>query len=77
MVRVAMAFALYKKGHVTYLGRLIDFIDSDSWPRRSRDTSWSSDRLSSPWPSSGLQEPDADARRNLVRFSVRSAISPP
>ena len=30
MVRAAIAFALYKKGHVTFLGRLIDFADSDA-----------------------------------------------
>ena len=29
MVRAAMAFALYKQGHVTYLARLIDFADDD------------------------------------------------
>ena len=29
MVRAAMSFALYKKGHASYLGRLIDFMDSD------------------------------------------------
>ena len=29
MVRAAMTFALYKKGHPNYLGRLIDFMDSD------------------------------------------------
>ena len=30
MVRAAMAFALYKKGHPNFLGRLIDFLDSDN-----------------------------------------------
>ena len=29
MVRAAMTFALYKKGHPNYLARLIDFMDSD------------------------------------------------
>ncbi len=29
MARAAMAFALFKKGNPTYLGRLVDFLDSD------------------------------------------------
>jgi HEAT repeat protein len=29
MVRAAMAFALYKKGHVSYLERLVDFMDDE------------------------------------------------
>ena len=58
MVRAAMAFALYKKGHVTYLGRLIDFADArSSWHRSSRDTSSSSGRRSFRWSSSGCRSP--------------------
>ena len=66
MVRAAVAFALYKKGQVNYLNRLIDFARDDRL----------SPQLQGYFVELGpaviadvvvrLQEPDPDTRRNLV-----------
>ena len=63
MVRAAMTFALYKKGHVTYLGRLIDFVDGNQTgpaapgllhrARAVRDVRQWSSGCRSPTPTSG------------------------
>ena len=66
MVRAAMAFALYKKGHVTYLGRLIDFIDSDRLAPQIQGYFMELGPTVIPLAVVRLQEPDADVRRNLV-----------
>ena len=67
MVRAAMAFALYKKGHVTYLGRLIDFAGSDMPGAAAPGVLRGARAVGDPPVALvRLQEPDADVRRNLV-----------
>jgi HEAT repeat protein len=66
MVRVAMAFALYKKGHVTYLGRLMDFMGSDKLAPQIHGYFMELGSMAIPLALVRLQEPDADVRRNLV-----------
>jgi len=66
MVRAAMAFALYKKGHVTFLGRLIDFTDSDRLaPQILGYFVELGPSVIAP-AVVRLQESDVDVRRNLV-----------
>ncbi len=66
MVRAAMAFALYKKGHVPYLGRLIDFVDSDQLVPQIQGYFVELGPSVIPLAVVRLQEPYDDARRNLV-----------
>jgi HEAT repeat protein len=66
MVRVAMAFALYKKGHVTYLGRLMDFVDSDRLAPQIQGYFVELGPTAIPLAIVRLREPDTDVRRNLV-----------
>jgi HEAT repeat protein len=66
MVRVAMAFALYKKGHVTYLGRLIDFTNTDQLTLQIQQYFVELGPSVVPLAITRLHEPDVDARRNLV-----------
>ncbi len=66
MVRAAMTFALYKQGHVTFLGRLIDLTDSDSLAPQLQGYFL---ELGPPVLApvvARLQEPDDDVRRHLV-----------
>ena len=66
MVRAAMSFALYKKGHPTYLGRLIDFMDSDQLaPQIYGYFVELGPSIAAP-AVVRLKEPDVDVRRNLV-----------
>jgi len=66
MVRAAMAFALYKKGHASFLGRLIDFLDSERMAPQIQGY------LLELGPSvvgpvvPRLQEPDEGVRRHLA-----------
>ena len=66
MVRVAMAFALYKKGHVTYLGRLMDFVDSDKLVPQIQGYFVELGSVAIPLAVVRLRESDVDVRRNLV-----------
>ena len=66
MVRAAMTFALYKKGHVTYLGRLIDFADGNKLAPQLQGYFIELGPSVVPPVVIRLQEPDADVRRNLV-----------
>jgi HEAT repeat protein len=66
MVRVAMTFALYKKGHVTYLGRLMDFINSDKLAPQIQGYFLELGPTVIPLTLVRLREPDADVRRHLV-----------
>ena len=66
MVRAAVAFALYKKGHVTFLGRLIDFADSDSLAPQLQGYFAELGPSAIPLVVVRLQEPDVEVRRNLV-----------
>jgi HEAT repeat protein len=66
MVRVAMAFALYKKGHVTYLGRLMDFVDSDKLAPQIQGYFVELGSVAIPLAVVRLRESDVDVRRNLV-----------
>ena len=66
MVRAAMTFALYKKGHASYLGRLIDFMDSDRIIAADLRLLPRARPLGLPPAVVRLQEPDVDVRRNLV-----------
>ena len=66
MVRAAMTFALYKKGRVTYLGRLIDFADGNKLaPQLQGYFIELGPSVIAPVVVR-LQEPDGDVRRNLV-----------
>ncbi len=66
MVRAAMTFALYKKGHPNYLGRLIDFMDSDRlMPQIYGYLVELGPSIVAP-AVVRLKEPDDDVRRNLV-----------
>ena len=66
MVRAAMTFALYKKGHPNYLGRLIDFMDSDRlMPQIYGYLVELGPSIVAP-AVVRLKEPDVDVRRNLV-----------
>ncbi len=66
MVRAAMTFALYKKGHATYLGRLIDFADGNKLAPQLQGYFIELGAQVIPPVVVRLQEPDADVRRNLV-----------
>lgn len=66
MVRAAMAFALYKHGHVTYLARLIDFAGSDKLQPQLQDYFIElGSSVVSPVVTR-LQEPDDDVRQHLA-----------
>jgi HEAT repeat protein len=66
MVRAAMSFALYKKGHVSFLARLIDFADAD--PLGPQLQEYFADLGPSVVPTvvTRLQDTDAGVRRNLL-----------
>ena len=66
MVRAAMAFALYKKGHVSFLGRLIDFTDSDQLAPQLLGYFVELGSSVVPPVVIRLAEPDDDVRRHLV-----------
>ena len=66
MVRAAMTFALYKKGHASYLGRLIDFMDSDRIMPQIYGYFLELGPSVVPPAVVRLKEPDVDVRRNLV-----------
>jgi HEAT repeat protein len=66
MVRAAMAFALFKKGHVSYLARLIDSVDSDQLAPQVQGYLLELGPSVLSLAVVRLQEPDADSRRNLV-----------
>ena len=66
MVRAAMAFALYRKGHVGYLARLIDLMDSDQMLPQISGYFMEIGPSLVPDAVVRLQEPDPDVRRNLV-----------
>jgi HEAT repeat protein len=66
MVRAAMAFALYKKGHVSFLGRLIDFSDADALAPQLQEYFIELGPSVVPPVVTRLQDPDADVRRNLL-----------
>jgi HEAT repeat protein len=83
MVRVAMSFALYKKGHPTYLGRLIDFMDSDQVAPQIYGYFMELGPSAVPEAVVRLQDPDVDVRRNLVTIlgalgdqSTATALTP-
>ena len=66
MVRSAMAFALYKKGHITYLGRLLDFADSDKLTPQIQGYFVELGPSVIPLAVVRLRESDVATRRNLV-----------
>ena len=66
MVRAAIAFALYKKGQVNYLGRLIDFARDDRLSPQLQGYFVELGPSVIPDVVVRLQEPDPDTRRNLV-----------
>ena len=66
MVRAAMAYALYKKGHVSFLGRLIDFTDSDQLAPQLQGYFIELGSSVVPPVVIRLAEPDNDVRRHLV-----------
>ena len=66
VVRAAMAFALYQKGHATYLGRLLDFANRDRLSPQLQGYFIELGPSVIPDVIVRLQEPDADARRNIV-----------
>ena len=66
MVRAAMAFALYKRGHVSFLGRLIDFSDADALAPQLQEYFIELGPSVVPPVVTRLQDPDADVRRNLL-----------
>jgi len=71
-VRAALAFALYKKGHSLFLGRMIDLLDSDRVAPQIQGyfMELGPQVISQAVPR--LQEPDEGVRRNLV--SVLGAL---
>ena len=66
MVRAAMSFALYKKGHVSFLARLIDFADADSLGPQLQEYFVDLGPSVVPTVVTRLQDTDADVRRNLL-----------
>ena len=66
MLRAAMAVALYKQGHVTFLARLIDLTDADSLAPQLQGYFLELGPSVVPQIVVRLQEPDVDVRRNLV-----------
>jgi HEAT repeat protein len=66
MARAAMAFALYKKGNQTYLGRLVDFMDSDRTAPQIQSYLVELGPSVVPQVVPLLQEPDESLRKNLV-----------
>ena len=83
MVRAAMSFALYKKGHLSYLGRLIDLMDSNRSALQISGYFMELGPSIVPPAIVRLQEPDAEVRRNLVTIlgalgdqSTATALAP-
>ena len=66
MVRAAMAFALYKKGHLSFLGRLIDFLDSDREAPQVQGYMIELGPAVAAHSVPRLQEPDEGVRRHLA-----------
>ena len=66
MVRAAVAFALYKKGQVNYLSRLIDFARDDRLSPQLQGYFIELGPVVIADVVVRLQEPDPDTRRNLV-----------
>jgi HEAT repeat protein len=66
MVRAAMTFALYKHGHVSYLGRLIDLMDSEALARQLQGYFVELGPATIDLLLVRMQEPDVDVRRNIV-----------
>jgi HEAT repeat protein len=66
MVRAAMAFALCKKGHVSFLGRLIDLSDADPLAPQLQEYFIDLGPSVVSTVVTHLQDPDADVRRNLL-----------
>jgi HEAT repeat protein len=66
MVRAAMSFALYKKGHVSFLARLIDFADADSLGPQLQEYFADLGPSAVPTVVTRLHDTDADVRRNLL-----------
>jgi HEAT repeat protein len=66
MVRAAMAYALYKRGHVSFLGRLIDFADADALGPQLQEYFVDLGPSVVAPVVTRLQDPDADVRRNLL-----------
>jgi HEAT repeat protein len=66
MVRVAMAFAMYKSGHPNYLGRMIDSLDSDRLAPQIQGymMELGPSVVQSAIPR--LREPDESVRKNLA-----------
>jgi HEAT repeat protein len=83
MVRAAMTFALYKKGHANFLGRLIDFMDSNQSALQISGYFMELGPSIVPLAIVRLKEPDAEVRRNLVTIlgalgdqSTATALTP-
>jgi HEAT repeat protein len=83
MVRAAMAFALYKQGHVTYLDRLIDFAGSTKLQPQLQGYFVELGTSAVKPVVTRLREPDEDVRRHLVTIlgaigdqSTTSALEP-
>jgi HEAT repeat protein len=66
MVRAAMAFAMYKGGHPTYLGRLIDSMDSDRLAPQIQGYLMELGPPVVPSVTPRLKEPDEGVRKNLA-----------
>ena len=66
MARAAMAFALFKKGNPTYLGRLVDFLDSDRTAPQIQSYFMELGPTVVPHVVPLLQEPDETVRKNLT-----------
>jgi HEAT repeat protein len=66
MVRAAMSYALYKKGHPEALGRLIDFLDSDNVARQIQEYFIEFGQPAAIKLAPRLQETDEGIRRNLA-----------
>jgi HEAT repeat protein len=65
-VRAAMAFALHKKGHVSFLGRLIDLMDSDDSARQVQEYLLELGPAVVRRVLPRLKEPDEGVREHLV-----------
>jgi HEAT repeat protein len=65
-VRAAMAFALAKKGHANYLGRMLNFIDREPTASQVKDYLIELGPPVVPLLLPRLQEPDASVRENLA-----------
>ena len=78
-----MSFALYKKGHRTYLARMIDFMHSDQLAPQIYGYFMELGPSAVPEAVVRLQDPDVDVRRNLVTIlgavgnqSTAAALTP-